>query len=119
VELKRRPAPTEWFSGNVEIEAVLTSEGTSQNRVHFHDGAHTNWHLHTGDQVLHFLSGRGMAQELDGPVLECDPGDIVHVPSGTRHVHGALPGHDASHLAVTQGESIWDSDPRYAGYQGA
>jgi quercetin dioxygenase-like cupin family protein len=113
VEPKRRPAPAEWFTGHVEIEPVLGGDAVSQNKVHFHDGAHTNWHLHTGDQVLYFLEGRGMAQAHDAPVLECGPGDIVHVRPGTRHVHGALPGNDATHLAVTQGETIWDNDPRY------
>ena len=97
------------------MEAILDDPayGVRQNRVHFHDGAHTNWHLHTGDQVLYFVSGKGMAQNHDGPVIECAPGDIIHVPPGTRHVHGALPGHDATHIAITKGDHIWDNEPNY------
>jgi quercetin dioxygenase-like cupin family protein len=44
-----------------------------------------------------------------------EPGDIVAVPSGTRHIHGARPGASATHVAVTGGETVWDSDPRYPG----
>ena len=51
--------------------------------------------------------------EHDGPVIECAPGDIIHVPPGTRHVHGALPGHDATHIAITKGDHIWDNEPNY------
>ncbi|MFN0088893.1 MAG: cupin domain-containing protein [Acidimicrobiales bacterium] len=110
-----KPAPSEWFTGRVEIEAIHGTKeiGLAQGRVHFYDGAHTNWHLHTGDQVLYFVEGRGMAQDLGGEVFECQPGDVMHVPPGTRHIHGAMPGHDAVHVAITQGEAIWDNDPRY------
>ena len=34
-------------------------------------------------------------------------------PPGTRHVHGALPGHDATHIAITKGDHIWDNEPNY------
>ena len=115
LEREKKPAPPEWFTGRVEIEAIFGIKDIqlNQGRVHFHDGARTNWHLHTGDQVLYWVDGKGMAQDLGGDVLECNPGDIVHVPGGTRHIHGAFPGHSAVQLAVTHGESIWDNDPRY------
>jgi quercetin dioxygenase-like cupin family protein len=113
----RRDAPAEWFEGRVEIEPIHENRetGLRQGRVHFHDGAHTRWHLHVGDQVLYFVEGRGMAEDTGGTRLDCAPGDIVHVPPGTRHRHGAQPGSDAVHIAITQGESIWENDPRYAG----
>ena len=54
LEREKRPAPAEWFTGKVEIESVFMDKEskTAHGRVHFHDGARTNWHLHTGDQVL-------------------------------------------------------------------
>lgn len=112
---KKRPAPAEWFIGNVEMEPILETPATGlrQGRVHFHDGGHTKWHLHVGDQVLYFLEGKGMAEDADGNRIETEPGDIVHVPPGTRHIHGARPGHSAVHVAITQGESIWETDERY------
>ena len=117
VEKDRRPAPAEWFEGRVEMEPVLevADPVLRQNRVHFHDGAHTRWHLHLGDQVLYFVEGHGMAEDSTGVRLECEPGDVVAVPPGTRHIHGARPGASAVHVAVTAGETIWDVDPRYPG----
>ena len=117
VESKKRQAPAEWFEGHVEMEPILEvpATGLRQNRVHFHDGGHTRWHLHMGDQVLYFVEGHGMAEDADGNHLLCEPGDIVHVPVNTRHRHGAAPGSDAVHIAVTNGETIWDVDPRYPG----
>ncbi len=111
----RRPAPAENFQGHVEMEAILddSAYGVRQNRVHFHDGGRTNWHLHVGSQVLYFVEGKGMVEELDGTLLETEEGDIVHVQPGARHRHGARDGQSAVHIAVTLGESIWDNDPRY------
>ena len=112
-----RPAPEENFHGKVMAESIHVNQekGVRQGRVHFHDGAHTHWHLHLGDQVLYFVEGKGIAQELGQEVIECAPGDVIHVPDGTRHIHGAAPGSNAVHVAITQGETIWDHDPRYPG----
>ena len=120
VERERRAAPAEWFHGRVEMEPIHegAQSGVRQGRVHFHDGAHTNWHLHVGDQVLYFVAGHGMAQDSTGTKLDCLPGDIVQVPAGTRHIHGAAAGENATHIAITTGESIWDNDPRYSSHGG-
>lgn len=117
VKREKRPANPDWFVGHVEAEAILELPGIGlrQGRVHFHDGGHTRWHLHLGDQVLYFVEGLGMARNHDGTVIDCVPGDIVHVPGGTRHQHGARPGTSATHIAITAGETIWDNDPRYPG----
>lgn len=114
----RRKAPAENFQGHVEMEAILEDPayGVREGRVHFHDGGRTNWHLHVGSQVLYFVAGKGMVEDVDGTVLETEAGDIVHVVAGSRHRHGARDGHDATHIAITLGESIWDNDPRYATY---
>ncbi len=111
----RRNAPVENFEGSVEMEPILddATYGVRQNRVHFHDGGRTNWHLHVGSQVLYFVEGLGMVEDRDGTLLETEAGDIVHVHAGTKHRHGARPGTSAVHIAVTLGESIWDNDARY------
>ncbi|MFN0028358.1 MAG: cupin domain-containing protein [Acidimicrobiales bacterium] len=111
----RRTAPAEWFDGHVEMEAILedSAHGVRQNRVHFHDGGRTHWHLHTGSQVLYFVAGQGMVQEDGGQEQPCEAGDIVHVHPGAKHRHGAREGGSATHIAITLGESIWDNDARY------
>lgn len=111
----RRQAPAANFDGHVEMEAILEDQqyGVRQNRVHFHDGGRTHWHLHVGSQVLYFVEGKGMVEELDGPLLETEAGDIVHVQPGTKHRHGAREGTSAVHIAITLGDSIWEGDPNY------
>jgi quercetin dioxygenase-like cupin family protein len=113
----KRPAPAEWFEGHVEMEAILddVDRGVRHGRVHFVNGGRTRWHLHVGEQVLYFVEGRGMVEERDGILLENEAGDIVHVHAGAIHRHGARDGSSAVHIAITGGETIWDSDPRYPG----
>jgi quercetin dioxygenase-like cupin family protein len=113
----RVQAPVEYFEGRGEWETVLESPdiGLLQLRVHFHDGARTRWHLHGGDQALYFVEGRGMVQEEDGPVIDCESGDMVLVPPGKIHRHGAAEGASAVHLAITAGGTVWEGDPDYPG----
>jgi quercetin dioxygenase-like cupin family protein len=120
VQRERRAAPAEWFEGRVEMEPIHDNpeSGVRQGRVHFHDGGRTRWHLHVGDQVLYFVAGQGMAEDDDGTLLECEPGDIVAVDAGAIHRHGARPGASATHIAITTGETIWDNDPRFPGRRG-
>ena len=115
LEREKKRGPAEWFEGHVEIEGIHGNKeiGLSQGRVHFHDGARTKWHIHTGDQVLYFVEGVGMCEDHGGERFECTPGDVMHVPNGTRHIHGAMPGHDAVHIAITHGDAIWETDPEY------
>lgn len=115
LEVEKSIAPSESFDGHVESELLLSNADKElrQLRVHFHDGGSTHWHLHMGDQVLYFTEGKGMAQEYGEEMIECEPGDVIHVTEGTRHRHGAMPGADAVHIAITEGETIWDHDPRY------
>jgi len=113
---KRRPAPEQWFVGNVEMEGILddSEHAMRHGRVHFHDGARTKWHLHTGSQVLYFVAGQGMVEDASGTRIDTEAGDIVHVQGGTRHIHGARPGTSATHVAITAGDTIWETDPRYS-----
>jgi len=115
VEVEPAVAPSEKFDGDVRSEGINynAETGVNQLRVHFHDGAATHWHYHERGQVLYFVDGEGFAQEQGHEVIECGPGDIIEVPDGTKHIHGAMPDKDAVHIAISQGETIWDHDPRY------
>lgn len=115
VERPKRPAPEAWFEGQVQMEAV--HDGSTlpvrQARVTFTDGGRTRWHLHRGDQVLYFVSGKGMVEERGGVLLECEEGDIVHVDGGAVHRHGARPGTSTTHVAVTAGDTVWEGDAAF------
>ena len=46
------------------------------------------------------MAGRGYYQEDGKPERELHPGDVVNIPAGVKHWHGAAPDSWFSHLAV-------------------
>ena len=72
--------------------------------VTFEPGCRNNWHIHRADkgggQILICVAGRGYYQEWGGEVRELLPGDVVNIPTGVKHWHGAAPDSWFSHLAV-------------------
>ena len=90
LQREKKPAPSQWFVGEVEIEAIHGNAeiGLNQGRVHFHNGARTKWHVHLGDQVLYFVDGKGMAEDHGGTRIDCDPGDIVLIRPGNYNEPG-------------------------------
>lgn len=78
------------------------------DRIAYEAGAHTHWHLHTGEQVIYGEQGEGWVSFEGQPRHVVVPGDVVHVEVGARHWHGATPEHPFVHLAVTAGgDTVW------------
>ena len=46
--------------------------------------------------------GAGRVQREDGPVQAIGPGDVVWIPAGVRHWHGAAPTTALTHIAITE-----------------
>lgn len=44
----------------------------------------------------------GLVQELGGPIQAIGPGDIVWIPPGVKHWHGASPTIGMSHIAFSE-----------------
>ncbi len=38
------------------------------------------------------------------------------LPSACKHAHGAESDEDAAHIAITDGETVWDYEPRFKEY---
>ena len=72
--------------------------------VTFQPGARTHWHTHPRGQTLIVLSGEGWVQVEGGPVESMRPGDVVVIPPGARHWHGATAGSAMSHVAIAEAE---------------
>ena len=72
--------------------------------VTFEPGCRNNWHTHHaksgGGQILVCVAGRGFYQEWGKPAQQLCPGDVVNIPAGVKHWHGAAPDSWFSHLAV-------------------
>lgn len=83
---------------------MLTTEGIAIGNVTFEPGCRNNWHIHHarqgGGQILLCTAGRGYYQEWGKEAQELRPGDVVSIPAGVKHWHGAAPDCWFAHLAV-------------------
>jgi 4-carboxymuconolactone decarboxylase len=71
-------------------------------RVTFEPGARTAWHSHPLGQTLIVTSGVGRVQRWGDPVDEIRPGDLVWIPAGQKHWHGASPATGMTHIAIVE-----------------
>lgn len=92
-----------YFIGQSYLAPVSTAQAGIYN-VTFEPGCRNNWHIHHaqsgGGQILICVAGRGFYQEDGKPAQELHPGDVVNIPVGVKHWHGAAPDSWFSHLAV-------------------
>ena len=100
-----RPAPAQTFSGRAQVEMLFEAVDPSHasgGLVTFEPGARTAWHSHPGGQILIITTGVGRVQRWGDPVEEVRAGDVVRIPAGQKHWHGASPDAAMTHLAVTE-----------------
>jgi quercetin dioxygenase-like cupin family protein len=92
-----------FFTGNAWIDSRFQASEPGRVRgatVTFEPGARTAWHKHPLGQTLIIVSGIGWVQNWNGPVLEVTPGDVVWIPPGVKHWHGASASNGMSHIAI-------------------
>jgi len=93
----------QYFIGQSYL-APLSTEQVGIYNVTFEPGCRNNWHIHHADQgggqILICIAGRGYYQEEGKKARELQPGDVVNIPAGVKHWHGAAPDSWFSHLAV-------------------
>jgi 4-carboxymuconolactone decarboxylase len=82
------------------VAAATSLEPIKAYYVRFEPGARTNWHSHSGDQVLVVTAGNCRYQLEGDAVSDLKAGESVRIPAGVRHWHGAGPGSVGEHLAV-------------------
>src|SRR5260370_13617805 len=84
---------------------------TSGGLVTFELGARSAWHSHPVGQVLIVTAGTGWIQSWGGPIQEFHQGDIVLIPPGVKHWHGASTTSSMTHIPI-QKESDGSNTPR-------
>jgi len=97
--------PSDWFTGIVRIDPLIQAAEPARVQgasVTFEPGARTAWHAHPLGQTLIVTAGCGWAQRWDGPVEEIRPGDVVWIPPGEKHWHGAAPTTAMTHIAIQE-----------------
>jgi len=93
------------FTGAVRVDSWFKGTGPARisgGTVTFEPGARTAWHTHPLGQTLIVMDGVGLVQHWEGPVQEIRPGDIVWIPPGVKHWHGASATVGMSHIAFTE-----------------
>jgi len=97
--------PADWFTGTVRVDPVIQAAAPARVAaaiVTFEPGARTAWHTHPLGQTLIVTAGCGRAQRLGGPIEDIRPGDIVWIPPGEKHWHGASPTTAMTHVAIQE-----------------
>ena len=93
----------QYFVGQSYLQPLSTSQVGVYN-VTFEPGCRNNWHIHHADkgggQILICVAGRGYYQEWGKEAQELHPGDVVNIPTGVKHWHGAAQDSWFSHLAL-------------------
>jgi quercetin dioxygenase-like cupin family protein len=97
--------PAEFFTGSAEIEPLFPAHDPSRvigGSVTFQPGARTAWHTHPLGQTLIVTAGTGWVQQWGGHVEEIQKGDVVWIPAGVKHWHGATPNTAMTHMAIQE-----------------
>lgn len=103
-------AYAQYFKGSSYLAPLFPKnlspeEQTAQaySNVTFEPGCRNFWHIHHaaqgGGQVLICVDGEGWYQEESKAPQSLTPGDIVEIPAGVKHWHGAKQHSWFSHLA--------------------
>jgi quercetin dioxygenase-like cupin family protein len=100
-----RKGQAEYFTGNVRIDPLIEAHDPARavgTSVTFEPGARTAWHTHPLGQSLIVTAGCGLIQRWGGSVEEIRPGDVVWIPPGEKHWHGATPITAMTHIAIQE-----------------
>jgi quercetin dioxygenase-like cupin family protein len=95
-------APASTMTGIVWLYPFATDSGAhwSAAKVTFEAGAHSNWHTHPNKQVVAAVEGVGYLKEKDKPVQVLHKGDVVDIPAGILHWHGAAPDNGFTQIVI-------------------
>lgn len=93
----------QYFSGRSFLAPVSVKQVGVYN-VTFEPRCRNNWHIHTADkgggQILICVAGDGLYCEEGKDAVRMKEGDVVNIPAGVKHWHGATKDGWFSHLAV-------------------
>jgi len=97
--------PAEYFTGAVRVDPLFQAPDPARvtgASVTFEPGARTAWHVHPLGQTLIVTAGCGRVQRWGGPIEEIRPGDVVWIPPGEKHWHGAAATTAMTHIAIQE-----------------
>ena len=92
-----------YFTGTTYLTMLVekdTNWNSSIGNVTFEQCARTNWHKHSGGQILLVTAGEGRYKEKGKEIQILRAGDVVKIPSNVVHWHGAAPDSDFAHISI-------------------
>ena len=89
-------------SGSTRRSRAARPRASAAAIVTFEPGARTAWHTHPLGQTLIVTSGTGWVQMEGGPKEEIRSGDVVFIPAGEKHWHGATATSAMTHIAIAE-----------------
>ncbi len=106
-DVTKEPAVNPLFTGPVTMQMIVGPETSKRfliRQVNFSRGVKNKFHSHTIEQVLIVTEGKGIVA-TDKEEITVGPGDIIYIPAGEKHWHGAAKGATFSHLYVMSPDS--------------
>ena len=103
--LQPKKASADYFTGAVQVQELFPADDpsrTSGGKVTFEPGARSAWHTHPLGQILIVTDGTGWVQQWGGPIEEIRKGDVIWIPPGVKHWHGATPTTAMTHIAIQE-----------------
>ena len=102
-EVSREPIVHPLFTGSDASRQVLLSDSKEYKMdiVNFGKGIRNKFHAHDSEQILIVTAGKGIvATEKEEKVVAV--GDVILIPAGEKHWHGATDDSAFSHIFVTR-----------------
>jgi quercetin dioxygenase-like cupin family protein len=98
-QVKKEQFITPLFTGTDVTRQVLLpeSEEYEMSIVSFGKGVRNKFHAHSAEQVLVVTEGRGIVATEDKEIV-ISVGDVVLIPTGEKHWHGAAEDSEFSHI---------------------
>src|ERR1700687_743537 len=93
------------FTGSVRVQSLFDAKEparSSGGQVKFQPGARSAWHTHPLGQILIVTDGVGWVQQWGSPVQVIRKGDVIWIPAGVKHWHGATPTTTMTHIAFQE-----------------
>jgi quercetin dioxygenase-like cupin family protein len=112
--LPRQVAVSPLFVGEVfrqEIVEPGDSRSFNFSIINFSPGSRNKFHQHTSDQILIITSGTGVVA-TEAEEREVSAGDVVLIPAGENHWHGAPGATAMSHITIQSKDSKTQQNER-------
>lgn len=94
---------SKFFTGTTHLYRLVEKDDTFNSsiaNVTFDAGARTNWHKHSGGQILLVTAGKGRYQERGKDMQTLKKCDVVKIPPNVEHWHGAAPDSMFAHISI-------------------